>query len=110
MAHLLCFACFFIDSFEWQVETLDEEWPKEDGATIVYEPSSNWHNKYEGASHINWYRPDAFQELVAALFRKSAAEDTLPYGEVARFFGVDDELKTLWDAPAIGANVRILQP
>jgi dihydroxyacetone kinase len=23
---------------------------------------------------------------------------------------VDDELKFLWDAPAIGANVRLLQP
>jgi dihydroxyacetone kinase len=23
---------------------------------------------------------------------------------------VDDELKALWDAPAIGANVRIVQP
>jgi hypothetical protein len=75
--------------FEWTVEMAETEWRQ------VYEPDLAWRSKYLGPAPAQWYFAAAFQDLLAALYRKQFDEDEdqlLPLTAVTPYFaGLSDQ-------------------
>lgn len=64
--------------FKWSVEIGEQEWEREYIADI------KWNNKFKGIAPIQWYQPDAFQNLLSALYRQE--QQDLPVVQICNNF------------------------
>jgi hypothetical protein len=72
--------------FTWEVAADGHVWEKQ------FLEDATWASKFRGAPSILWYDPAAFEELVAALYRRTCADDltcTLPLTAVCDYFADD---------------------
>jgi hypothetical protein len=71
-------------AFHWTIEIVGEN------LTLEYSPHSDWTNKFQDPAPIQWYSPPAFQELLAATYRRQFGEDRsgkLSMEDVRHLFG-----------------------